>query len=59
MNILPVNTASALRTVNDGAGLLVMKKALDTLSQDGQNLVTLLQQSVSPPGLGNKIDITA
>lgn len=59
MNILSLNPSTALRAVNDGAGILVMKKALDTVNQNGQDLVNLLQQSVSPPNLGNKIDITA
>lgn len=62
MNISSLNPTAALRAVNDGAGLMVMKKALDTVNQDGQNLVNLLQQSTqsaSSPSLGNKIDITA
>ena len=46
----------------DGAGLLVMRKALTVMSQDGQNLVAMLKNSapsVSPPHLGGKIDISA
>jgi len=62
MNIMSVNPAVTLATKADGAGLLVMKKALDTFSRDGQNIVDLLKQSsppVSPPNLGNNLDIKA
>jgi hypothetical protein len=62
MNIMSVNPAVTLAAKADGAGLLVMKKALDTFSRDGRNMVDLLKQSapsVSPPNLGNTIDLKA
>jgi hypothetical protein len=62
MKISSINPAMTLRSPNDGAGLMVMKKALDTMSQEGQSLVNLLQQSAqpaSPPNLGNTLDIKA
>jgi hypothetical protein len=62
MNIQSINPSVTLSAKSDGAGLLVMKKALDTFSRDGQNLVDLLKQSApapSPPNLGNNIDIKA
>lgn len=60
MNISSINPAITLSAQADGAGLMVMKKALDTFTADGQNIVALLQQSappVAPPNLGNTIDI--
>lgn len=59
MNINSVNPSVTLRSQADGAGLMVMKKALDTFTRDGQNMVNLLLQSppVSPPNLGNSVDI--
>jgi hypothetical protein len=62
MNIQSINPSVTLSAKPDGAGLLVMKKALDTFSRDGQNLVDLLKQSASAPSspsLGNNIDIKA
>ncbi len=62
MNISSINPAITLAANPDGAGVMVMKKALDTFSQDGQNIVAMLKQSappLSPPHLGNAIDIKA
>lgn len=62
MNIPSVNTAALSAAPKDGAGLLVMRKALGVMAQDGQNLVTMLMKSappVSPPHLGKKIDVMA
>jgi hypothetical protein len=59
MNIQSINPFVTLSAIPDGAGILVMKKALDTFSRDGQSLVDLLNKSAppSPPNLGNNIDI--
>lgn len=61
-----MNAATLARVANaapqDGAGLLVMRKALGVMRQDGQDMVELLKKSAppaSPPHLGRKIDISA
>ncbi len=62
MNINAISPAFSRSATTDGAGVMVMKKALDAFSQDGQNIVALLRQSappVSPPNLGNNVDIKA
>lgn len=62
MNIVSISPAFTRSASPDGAGVMVMKKALDAFSQDGQNIVAMLQQSappVQPPNLGKNIDIKA
>ena len=58
----PVSVSSAFRAAqsqNDGAAVLVMKKALDVFKQDGNNTVNLLASipKNAEPNLGSKIDI--
>lgn len=54
----PVGLTSAIAsTPKDGAGILVMKKAMDTFKQDGQSMVQLLAASL--PHLGKNVDIRA
>ncbi|MCX7779915.1 MAG: YjfB family protein [Negativicutes bacterium] len=40
---------------NDIVGLMVMKKAMNTAKQDGQNMVNLIASTL--PHLGKNIDI--
>lgn len=56
MNTIALSSVIA-KAPNDGAGLMVMKKAMDTAKQDGQNMVALLAASM--PHLGQSIDIKA
>jgi hypothetical protein len=45
MNVSLKNPALTLAAPAHGAGLMVMKKALDTYRQEGQNMASLLAQS--------------
>lgn len=56
MNTIALSSVIA-KAPSDGAGLMVMKKAMDTAKQDGQNMVALLAASL--PHLGKSIDIKA
>ena len=56
MNITTLSSIVA-KAPNDGAGLMIMKKAMDTAKQDGADMVTLLAASL--PHLGKNIDIKA
>lgn len=56
LNTIALSSVIA-KAPNDGAGLMVMKKAMDTAKQDGQNMVALLAASM--PHLGQSIDIKA
>lgn len=41
--------------INDGASLLVLKKAMDVSEQNSENMNQMLNQAVNP-NLGSKID---
>lgn len=41
--------------INDGASLLVLKKAMDVSEQNSENMNQMLNQSVNP-NLGSKLD---
>lgn len=41
--------------INDGATLLVLKKAMDTSEQNSENMNQMLNQAVNP-NLGSKLD---
>lgn len=56
MDITSLSSVIA-KAPNDGAGLMIMKKAMDTAKQDGQNTVALLAASL--PHLGQTVDIQA
>jgi len=56
LNISDLSSIIA-KAPNDGAGLMVMKKAMDTAKQDGQNMVSLLAAAL--PHLGRNLDIKA
>jgi hypothetical protein len=54
----PVTLSSVMSSApKDGAGIMVMKKAMDTFKQDGQSVVQLLAAAL--PHLGQNIDIKA
>lgn len=56
----PVTLSSIVsKAPNDIIGLMVMKKAMDTAQQDGQNMAALLAASVPHPFLGQTMDIKA
>ncbi|MDT8900169.1 putative motility protein [Anaeroselena agilis] len=62
MNIMSINPALTLAPNPDGANILMMRKALETLDRDGRNMINLLSQAAppaSPPHLGNTVDIKA
>lgn len=56
MNISGLSSVIS-KAPNDIVGLMVMKKAMDTAKQDGQNMAALL--SAALPHLGKNIDIKA
>ncbi|MDR3561696.1 MAG: YjfB family protein [Negativicutes bacterium] len=56
----PVGLSSVISMAqNNAAGTMVMKKALNTFQQDGNNLVQQLAQMVQSvqPNLGKNVDI--
>ncbi len=60
MNVSLQNPALTLAAPAAGAGLMVMKKALDTYRQEGRNMASLLAKAAPPapaPNLGTRLDI--
>lgn len=59
MNAVSLSASFRLAQMqNDGAGILVMKKAMDNLAQEGNNMVQLLASLPSlQTGLGQNVDI--
>ena len=63
MDIAALATTASQARVNNQASILVMKKAMDTASDQSQGLLALMSTSSTPsislPHLGNNIDISA
>lgn len=61
MDIAALATASSLSNVQDQASVLIMRKAMDVATQNGQALLGLLDTipKMSPPHLGQAVDISA
>lgn len=58
MNIPGLTEAAS----KDAYGLLVMRKAMQTMTQQGQDMAAMLSQmgqTISPPHLGQNVDIQA
>ncbi|MBQ5735185.1 MAG: YjfB family protein [Lachnospiraceae bacterium] len=56
MDIAALSMAISLQNVNNDAGVLMLSKSLDTLEETGDNMVKMMEQSVTP-NLGQNIDI--
>jgi hypothetical protein len=58
MNAISLSSVMS-NAVDDGGGILVMKKALDTFKQEGQMLEKLLSSmpQIADPNLGKNVDI--
>ena len=56
MDIAAFSMAISLQNVNNDAGVLMLSKSLDTLEETGDNMVKMMEQSVTP-NLGQNIDI--
>ncbi|HWR44820.1 YjfB family protein [Sporomusa sp.] len=62
MDIAALSAAVSQASVSNQASLLVMKKVMDTATTQNQGLIELLPATasrISPPHLGNSIDISA
>ncbi|MDF2570929.1 MAG: putative motility protein [Sporomusa sp.] len=62
MDIAAFSTIASQAGACNQAGILVMKKAMDTSASQSQGLVDLLQTAaprISPSHLGNTIDLSA
>lgn len=61
MDIAALATTASQARVNSQASILVMKKVMDTASDQSQGLLALMSTSapsISLPHLGNNIDIS-
>lgn len=61
MDIAALATTASQTRINNQASILVMKKAMDTASDQSQGLLALMSTatpSISLPHLGNNIDIS-
>ncbi|MEE0959936.1 MAG: YjfB family protein [Lachnospiraceae bacterium] len=56
MDIAALSMAISLQNVNNDAGVLMLSKSLDTLEETGDNMVKMMEQSVTP-NLGQNIDV--
>lgn len=61
MDIAALSVVSAQTSAQNAASIMLMRKTMDTMEQNGQGVINLLQ-SVSPavslPHLGNSVDIS-
>ena len=57
MDIAALSMTISLQNVNNDAGVLMLSKSLDTLEETGDNMVKMMEQSVTP-NLGQNIDIS-
>lgn len=53
-----LSSVLAANALKDNVGILVLKKAMDVKKQNSEDLLGILQK-ISPPHLGNNIDISA
>ena len=53
-----LSSVLAANALKDNVGILVLKKAMDVKKQVSEDLLSILQK-ISPPHLGNNIDISA
>ena len=61
MDIAALSVSSSLAQVQNTAGILIMKKAMDNLQTDGQALLAGLQTTATQPALpylGTNVDIS-
>jgi hypothetical protein len=61
MDIAALSTMSSQMNIASQASILVLKQAMDTSSQQADGLMQLMNvaaASISPPHLGNNIDIS-
>ncbi len=56
MDIAALSMTISLQNVNNDAGVLMLSKSLDTLEETGDNMVKMMEQSVTP-NLGQNIDV--
>lgn len=56
MDIAALSMAISLQNVNNDAGVLMLSKSLDTLEETGDNMIKMMEQSVTP-NLGQNIDV--
>ena len=56
MDFAALSMAISLQNVNNDAGVLMLSKSLDTLEETGDNMVKMMEQSVTP-NLGQNIDV--
>ena len=57
MDIAALSMAISLQNVNNDAGVLMLSKSLDTLEETGDNMVKMMEQSVTPQ-LGSNFDVS-
>ncbi|MDD3241143.1 MAG: YjfB family protein [Lachnospira sp.] len=55
MDIAGLSTAMSTASVSNDVGVAVLKKSLDTLDTTGDNMVKMMEASVTP-NLGQNID---
>jgi|GEM_PF-4878472 len=60
MDITSLSMMASMGNVQNQAGLMIMKKAMDTNQQSSQSMMTLLAATptLSPAHLGQTIDIS-
>ncbi|MGI6093369.1 MAG: putative motility protein [Veillonellaceae bacterium] len=60
MDIAALSIISSQASAQNDASILILRKTMDTMEQNGQGLVNLINTSmpiISPPHLGNNVDI--
>ena len=61
MDIAALSLVNSQANIQNQASILVLRKAMDTASQQGQDTVNMLSTAAVPPSLpnlGNNIDIS-
>lgn len=61
MDIAALSIISSQASAQNDASIMILRKAMDTMEQNGQGLVNLINASapvISPPHLGQSIDIS-
>lgn len=61
MDIAALSVISTQSSTQNAASIMIMKKTMDTMVQDGQGVINLLQStapSASLPHIGKNIDIS-
>ena len=61
MDVAALSTMSSQMNVSNQAGILMLKKVMNTATEQADGLMLLMAAtapSISPPNLGNNIDIS-